>query len=389
MNFYMNGLQPELLDDPTLPTPTADIQTGTWFVVTITDTTFEDCSVTDSVFVALLDELEIITTLSDSMLCMGDTVVLRTDIPSPDMIEWMDPAGNIIGTTDDLPILVELSGYYKVNVTKGICSGIMDSVYLGLRNFDMSMDNDGPVCKGDPVGLTIINNTDFLIDSVIWSPNEIVVQGQGNETAFILPEETTTVTATLYFVDGCVSMKDFEIPVIDLESQINAIADPDTVFRGDPTTLMADVIDGATYQWSPSDNIANPTSSTTMVTPPESQDFVVTVDVDGCVATDTVSVHVIVVVCEPPFVFLPNAFTPNNDGNNDILRVRGQYLEEIEFIIYDRWGEKVFEANGIDDGWDGTFNSKELPADVYGYYLRVICIGGDEHIEQGNINLLR
>ena len=101
------------------------------------------------------------------------------------------------------------------------------------------------------------------------------------------------------------------------------------------------------------------------------------------------SVVVIERLCEEPFIFFPNAFTPNNDGENDVLRVLGTEIEAMELVIYNRWGEKVFETTDPNEGWDGTFKGERLPPDAYGFYLRVLCIGGEEYYKQGNVMLLK
>jgi gliding motility-associated-like protein len=88
-------------------------------------------------------------------------------------------------------------------------------------------------------------------------------------------------------------------------------------------------------------------------------------------------------------VFVPNAFTPNHDNENDVLYVRGGIVKEILFRIYNRWGEKVFESTSLDNGWDGTFKGELLPPDVYDYYLLVECVGGLKNQLQGNVTLIR
>ena len=93
--------------------------------------------------------------------------------------------------------------------------------------------------------------------------------------------------------------------------------------------------------------------------------------------------------CEMPNVFLPNAFTPNGDGQNDVLMVRSEIIESMRLIIYNRWGEEMFVSEDQQIGWDGTFKGSRLPPDVYGFYLTVICIGGDTFQQKGNITILR
>ena len=64
-------------------------------------------------------------------------------------------------------------------------------------------------------------------------------------------------------------------------------------------------------------------------------------------------------------------------------------LSLVTFIVYDRWGEEVFKANNIRDGWDGTFRGEECPPDVFGYYLDVVCPDGEHFIRKGNVTLFR
>lgn len=99
-------------------------------------------------------------------------------------------------------------------------------------------------------------------------------------------------------------------------------------------------------------------------------------------------------ICEEPYVYLPNAFSPNGDGNNDVYVLRSVFVDRVNtFIIYDRWGEEVFNTTTIEGGmirgWDGTFKGKECPPDVYGFYIDIECIGGAKFVKKGNVTLFR
>src|SRR5699024_8759992 len=144
------------------------------------------------------------------------------------------------------------------------------------------------------------------------------------------------------------------------------------------------------YAWEPSDYVDNPPASQTEVIPEETTTFTLTAtDENGCAVQKSIPIIVINPQCEPPYIFVPRAFSPNGDGVNDILYVRGESIDEVEFIVYDRWGEKVFETRNLDQGWDGTHNGNVLPPDVYGYYLNVSCIGGGTYEEKGNVTIIR
>jgi gliding motility-associated-like protein len=110
---------------------------------------------------------------------------------------------------------------------------------------------------------------------------------------------------------------------------------------------------------------------------------------NGCSGQASVTVVVEFPPCEDPYVFLPNAFTPNGDGINDVLFVRGEHVEVVRLEIYNRWGQLVFETTDQSVGWDGLFKGAPAPQEVYGFILEVNCIGGQQYKTQGNISLFR
>jgi len=94
-------------------------------------------------------------------------------------------------------------------------------------------------------------------------------------------------------------------------------------------------------------------------------------------------------LCDKSLVFIPNAFTPNGDRVNDEFRVRTNTLKNIQLIIYDRWGNKVFETNDISKGWDGSYKGRPAAVDAYGYFFTGECLQGEKISLKGNVTLLR
>lgn len=90
-----------------------------------------------------------------------------------------------------------------------------------------------------------------------------------------------------------------------------------------------------------------------------------------------------------PLADLPKAFSPNGDGENDILYVRGAGIETMDLKIYNRWGELVFESTDVSIGWDGKYKGKEGPVEAYGYVLSVTFVDGTTFTKKGNVTLLR
>ena len=88
-------------------------------------------------------------------------------------------------------------------------------------------------------------------------------------------------------------------------------------------------------------------------------------------------------------LFIPDAFSPNGDGNNDKLFVRGNNIQELYFAVYDRWGEKVFETTDKNIGWDGTYKSGTLSGAVFVYYCKGKYTDGVEFKQKGDVTLVR
>ena len=91
-----------------------------------------------------------------------------------------------------------------------------------------------------------------------------------------------------------------------------------------------------------------------------------------------------VVACD-----IPNIFTPNGDGNNDKLFVRGNNIKELYFAVYDRWGEKVFETTDKNYGWDGSYKGNNLNGNVFVYYCYGKYNDGLEFKQKGDVTLVR
>jgi gliding motility-associated-like protein len=97
----------------------------------------------------------------------------------------------------------------------------------------------------------------------------------------------------------------------------------------------------------------------------------------------------VLAVTEGILTFVPQIFSPNGDGTNDILFVEGRKIKELKFYIYNRWGEKVFETTDKEIGWDGFHRGKDSQSGVYVYYLEAEIEDYGPHKQKGNITLVR
>jgi gliding motility-associated-like protein len=101
-------------------------------------------------------------------------------------------------------------------------------------------------------------------------------------------------------------------------------------------------------------------------------------------------VQIDVLGCDPGTIFIPNTFTPNGDGLNDVLYVRTMTLSSLKFFrVFDEWGQMVFETNNLQQGWDGNVNSKQAATSVYVYELEGTCQNGYDVRKTGNVTAIR
>lgn len=122
------------------------------------------------------------------------------------------------------------------------------------------------------------------------------------------------------------------------------------------------------------------------VAPKETTTYCVSASLNSCV--DTVCT-IVYVELECGEVFIPNAFSPNGDNNNDLQCVLGNCIESMSFVIYNRWGEKIFESTSPNDCWDGTYKGKLCNNGVYVYRFEATLLNKEFVVKQGNINLIR
>jgi gliding motility-associated-like protein len=116
------------------------------------------------------------------------------------------------------------------------------------------------------------------------------------------------------------------------------------------------------------------------------------VDSNGCKNTSDVQV---IVICKNANVFVPNTFSPNGDGSNDIFYIRGKGLDRVKSIrVFNRWGEVVFEqkdfpVNDPSYGWNGKYKGNRPQADVYVYQVEVFCENSEIIRFEGNVALIQ
>ena len=280
---------------------------------TVYDTTVS-VSGCDSVNITNINVIPYLFSSDSVNICNGDSVLIFGT--------WQNTAGVYIDT------LAASNG----------CDSII-SINLSISSLPVaSINGKDTICFGENTTLTASGGNTF-----VWST------GDSSATISVSPITNTNYSVIVYN-NSCsdtaqISIIVNSLPVVDAGQNV-------TLNYGQSTTLSASGTNG-TYIWSPDEYLSCTICPVTVSTPEETITYYVTViDSNGCSASDSVSIF----VNYENVVWVPNVFSPNGDGVNDILYVRGKSIESFEFVIYDRWGEKIFSTNNLDIGWDGTFN---------------------------------
>lgn len=193
--------------------------------------------------------------------------------------------------------------------------------------------------------------------------------------------------------NGCSIIKDFTIINEGYVPDLAVSASPLVIYNGEQVNLLAYSTQSGTYSWNNSSVLNNDDIPNPIATPTDTTMFQVRFrDENGCVNIDSIKIIVKEVICGDPYLYVPNAFTPNFDGNNDYFKpfFPITLVTEMYFAVYDRWGAIIYETSDMSSkGWDGTYKGEKLPTDVFVFWFFAKCLNGEEYSHKGNVTLLR
>lgn len=289
------------------------------------------------------------------------------------------PNGAINGCDSIVYQELLVNSTYEIFANETICQG--DSIFLGGA-FQTSNGIYTDVYSSSSGCDSTITTTLIVFNNFLTNINETICQGDSIFIAGAYQFITGTFIESLISSTGCDSIVTTNL-IVKLTPQIIAYSDT-TIIIGSSVQLNAS--GGNSYFWSPDFQLNCVNCQNPIASPEITMDYVVTGYIDGCNASDTITI----IVSKPPiFFYAPNSFTPNNDGINDIFYFYGEGIKEFEVQIFDRWGELLFESIDIDQGWNGIYKGKEVQMDVYVYKVKLKSFENEYFREIGSINIIR
>jgi len=338
----------------------------------------DGCTSSISIVVPSIGGPTVTLTSSTDVSCFGDNdgtaTVSATGGTAPYTYAWTPTGGSSASAT------ALTAGTYNVAVTDDIgCIGSV-SVTIGEPSQIAITETISPVICGTIDGQISTSVTggsgSYTYD---WTPN-------GESTTSLTGLIAGTYGLTVTDSDGCSQTESY---IVGTTGSLTITASPvsTTIQAGETVQLNAS---GATsYIWTPStgldcfdcpDPIASPTQTTIYT--------VTGTDSSGCTGVDYATVFVTQICGD---IFIPTVFSPNGTGPtaNNTLCVYGSCISELQYAVYNRWGEKVFETTDSNICWDGMYKDKPLNSGVFAYKLIVTLFDGTYIEESGNLTLIR
>ncbi|MFK7771704.1 MAG: PKD domain-containing protein [Saprospiraceae bacterium] len=354
-------------------------------------TTAEGCDIIDTVRVNVLSQQDIFVG-ENATVCRGESILLEA--------EFLYPFGNInpffawtpASSLDDPTLLnpeamPSESTIYTLVITADKCT-LSDSLRVSVVDKTEIEAVGATICLGDTAQLDIIGSA----DQFEWIPAEGLSDPTiANPTAIPTNDITYTVIASLSSCAPDTSEALIEVNNLP-DVYIPALY---SFFEGESVLLnVENSLSDYSYEWFPQNGLSctdcpNPTANVDVTT---SYSVKVTDLFTGCEKTLNTTIQLIN-FCSEDLVGVPNAFTPNGDGENDVLEIKyssALIIENYKFQVFDRWGGLLFQSNDINERWDGTSRGRKVPTGVVIYFLEFPChIDGTIVQKKGDITIYR
>lgn len=324
------------------------------YKITVTDSVYACKADTAFTLKSPANQLALAPTVKDALCSVPNSGTINVTVTggTAASFAWLDQNNNLITTT---PILDKANpGFYTVQVTdtKG-CKALVDSIKVGLDSTGYArLGPDTLKCNGLAVILRPLSGD---------QPGNLYQWSTGASTPTISVSQPGAYSLTVRNTQtGCIGHS--SIQVGDRPPPTFSLTQQASLCEGDQgqAQLAANGASGFKYLWIGQ----NDTTKTLIVARAGDYSIRVT-DPLGCTA---VGLAHVLNLCEPR-VNIPDAFTPNNDGVNDVLQIFTAYITDYEFRIYNRWGEVIFSTNNPEQKWDGTYHGSTYPSMLYPYVV--------------------
>lgn len=324
-----------------------------------------------------------------------DTVVCNADQLDVSPLDYSPDASLIWSNSFDFTDVLSEDFFYSWNLgsfstlyTEASYSGCyaVDSMHVLVLSLDQILGDDLSVCQGDTLWLGA--NTVMEMVQYEWNADDQIISSLDSSMVHVVANESevfilTTSTAL------CSRSDTIALSISSLaQNEMNIIANPSSVYLGGEVQLSVTPA-AEEINWEGNEIVGMTTTAETVLLPDQSQWVICELRDGECVVQDSVWIRVEEWLCGDESIFVPNAFSPNANGENDQLKIIGANGLALEWWIFDRWGNQVFYTQDANQGWDGTYSDHLMQSAVFHFVLKVKCDDGRFYQKEGNITLMR
>lgn len=340
------------------------------------------CTGTDSIRVRVVDR---VTQFAgpDTMICRTDTVILKLTSDALHYVWTENPANNTLNN----PFIKNPTARPLVTTTYHVLSNIGKCIAeddIVVTPIPYPVANAGPdntICFGNSAQLQASGGSIYS-----WSPAAFLTATNIPNPVSVKPTDNVRYIVTVRDVLGC--PKPVKDTMFLFVAKIKAVTNTSdtSVVLGQPLQLNAS---GSTnYSWSPATWLDNPLIHNPVSLPQNDITYTVRVSNSaGCFDDASIRVHVFRI---KPDLLVPNAFTPNGDGNNDIFKPIPIGMKSVDiFRVYNRWGQMLYSGTGNGSGWDGTFAGRKQDMATYVWYAEGVDYLNNKIKRKGSVVLVR
>jgi gliding motility-associated-like protein len=339
--------------------------------------TYRSCTTTGDVqfeetLTVKKEKLEVQVQVQNPTCTTGGSFVVSATGTSPSFMYSLNggPAQSA-NTFSNLP-----KGDYEISVSSATCTKTAAETLALVDDLSLSAPPSVAACPGETFSPPVSSNgTSFQ-----WNPTTGI--SNASELAPLITAQQNTrysITATRGICQTSTYMDVVMKPPLKVDA-----GNDQTILQGDVTQLSA-TADPGSYRWTPSNTLSSATTLNPVVKTWTTVTYTLSVEKDGCIASDSVTVNVV------PYCVKPmEAFTPNHDGINDVWLVTlGSCLKLAKVDIFNRYGTRVYHSDDYKNNWNGTYEGKPLPDGTYYYIISYTLINGKSVYMRGNVTILR
>lgn len=350
--------------------PETTVMGTSYYSVTATDDL--GCEFADTIYVDLYGLLQV-DLGDDQYFCEAETIDVLLDASGNTFTSYLWSNGSM-----DSAIIINTPGFYELSVTDAQGCTATDVVeIIQVTPLPLGLGADQILC--DLESFELVANAGF--DTYLWST------GESGRVKVVVAEGRYWVDAIDEF--GCLTSDTIGIELYP--QRFLSIEQYQEIDLGDSILLDVQVVppaDDLLISWTPAEGLSCDDCLTPYAKPFYTQEYQVRIEDEFACADST---RLTLRVNPNRNIFIPNAFSPNNDGVNDQLEIfTDNSVEEIlSFRIFDRWGELVFERNNETTGWDGRLKEKPMNSGVFVYVANILFVDGRKEVYSGDILLVR